>query len=383
MVSIRKVPLLTFRDIPVFLDYTWLLIVALLIWGLGIGNIQALFPWMHQTANWIFGLTAALLLFGSVLFHQSLQTLQTLSCKVTIRHIKLFIFGGAQIYELDSRSLTPKQEMKIASIGLISRFLTALFMLILLLLTTGENPVVTIIHHVSSYLFTINSILLLLHCIPGLPFDGGYVLRAKLQIRGLEPQKASDLVAFVGRFFVFFLICGGVVLLFLSSFVIGLIFIFTGNILKQNLEEHDQYILLKRSLSGIRVADIMTRDIVTVPEETNLHTFVNEIFPKHRFHSYPIVRQKKVVGIVRINDVYAIPRDEWEKTTMPQIETARSDKLVIRPDADIAHAFYQASHNNIGRLLVEDDAGNLLGYLSLRDITDLLALKNQDIIYNR
>jgi CBS domain-containing protein len=69
-----------------------------------------------------------------------------------------------------------------------------------------------------------------------------------------------------------------------------------------------------------------------------------------------------------------VPTGEWAGRRVEEIMTPLGDDLVVRPGDRVLRALDKASRNGIGRLAVLDGS-RLVGYVSLKDITHVLALR--------
>jgi CBS domain-containing protein len=75
-----------------------------------------------------------------------------------------------------------------------------------------------------------------------------------------------------------------------------------------------------------------------------------------------------------MHDVEQIPRARWAQARVVEVMRRLDEELVVRPDDEVVSALDKASANRLGRLAVLDDS-RLVGYLSIRDIAHVLALK--------
>jgi acetoin utilization protein AcuB len=76
------------------------------------------------------------------------------------------------------------------------------------------------------------------------------------------------------------------------------------------------------------VSTIMTRDLITVNPKDSLKV-VKEIFDSKRLHHIPVVRYKKIVGIISKTDLLY-----FLKGANPEKEKTRNEKLLEKYTAD-------------------------------------------------
>lgn len=176
--------------IPLFLDPSWFLIVILVTFG----NAQSFLP-RFGAVSWLAGFVMALLLFGSVLLHELGHSLVALRQGITVKSITLFLFGGVAAIERESK--TPLGAFGVAIAGpMVSLALFAVFALAAQLFPTGS-----LVRILTLNLSETNLVLALFNMIPGLPLDGGQVLKALVwQITGDKFQGVRWAAA-SGKFF--------------------------------------------------------------------------------------------------------------------------------------------------------------------------------------
>ncbi|WP_353259246.1 site-2 protease family protein [Prochlorothrix hollandica] len=158
----------TLRNIPLRIDPSWLYIVGLIT----VSDAVAFAPRYGLALGTLAGLAMALLLFGSVLLHELGHSVVAQSQGITVNSITLFFFGGVAAIERESR--TPGGLFQVAIAGPAVSFLLCLLFGLLGLLLPLDSLGATL----AVNLTRINLALTLFNLIPGLPLDGGQVLKA-------------------------------------------------------------------------------------------------------------------------------------------------------------------------------------------------------------
>ena len=119
----------------------------------------------------------------------------------------------------------------------------------------------------------------------------------------------------------------------------------------------------------------MTSDVVHVEIPGNRDD-VLKILKRTGISGVPVVKNKKIVGIITRKDLLRKP----EETQLGLLMTAKP--ISIEPDADIRHAAHLLVKHHIRRLPVVED-GHLLGLLSVSDLIHAIAqMKIKDEIKN-
>lgn len=120
-------------------------------------------------------------------------------------------------------------------------------------------------------------------------------------------------------------------------------------------------------LEQVSVGQIATKKVITVSSQSPVKEIAQLILSTGHM-GYPVVDEKKLVGIVTYTDILKIPVKERETIKIGEI---MSTKLyVIYPQDNVYSALYKMEFNNIGRVPVvnPDDSTQLLGIITGTDI---------------
>ena len=90
----RTIPLGSVFGIPIGLDYSWFLVIALLTSSLAMNYFPSRYDGWPMVWYWVLGGAAALMLFASVLLHEFGHSLVALAYHIPVRRIRLMFFGG-------------------------------------------------------------------------------------------------------------------------------------------------------------------------------------------------------------------------------------------------------------------------------------------------
>lgn len=177
--------------VPVYVAPSWFLVAALITWVFG-DQIERVLPDLGA-ARYLVSLFFAVAFYASVLVHELAHTLAALRFKLPVRRIQLQFFGG--VSEIEKETETPGREFVLAFVGpLLSLVLAGLFYLSLYAVEPGTVPGVLL-----AGLMISNLIVAIFNLLPGLPLDGGRMLRAVVwKITG-KPMSGTVAAAWVGR----------------------------------------------------------------------------------------------------------------------------------------------------------------------------------------
>jgi Zn-dependent protease/predicted transcriptional regulator len=361
------VRVLTVFGIPININASWILIYALITWTLALGYFPRQLPGLEPVAYWANGLLAALLLFVSVLIHELAHSLVATRHGLTVSGITLHLLGG--VSQLDEEPPHPRAEFLIAAAGPLASFAIA-SALWLARVTVDAGWMVAIL----TYLVLVNIAIGLFNLIPGFPLDGGRLLRAVLWHATGDFVRATANASRVGGVVAIGLVALGVIQAFAGAFLSGVWLVLIGLFLRQAASASYSQVTLRVALGALPVAEVMTREVVTVPWRASVADLVQQ-FWTHHVTSFPVVDGTVVRGIATVHGLGTIPAEEWERTSIQTVMRPLADELTIAPTATAFEALQKASANGVGRLVVLDGV-RLVGYLALKDLTHVLVLRS-------
>ncbi|WP_336024557.1 CBS domain-containing protein [Halobellus salinisoli] len=352
--------------IPIKLDLTFLLVLPLFAWLIGsdVGQLAVVVndlfgsaidaePLTAGSMQWVLGAAAAIGLFICVLLHEFGHSLVAMRYGYEIESITLWLFGGVASFTEMPEDW--RQELWIAIAGpFVSVALGVLSYLVFLVLPTTLDPVKFVV----GYLALTNIVLAVFNMLPGFPMDGGRVLRALLA-RTRPHARATQIAAEVGKVFAFLL---GIFGLFANLFLVALaFFIYIG------ASSEAQQTVMKAAFQDVTVRDVMTprAELDVVSEDASVAELLERMFTE-RHTGYPVMRDGRLVGMVTLGDARSVK--EVERDAYRVEDVMSREVATISPDADAMTAIEQMQRNDVGRLPVVDDAGEVVGLISRSDL---------------
>lgn len=361
--------------IPFYVNVSWFLVLALVTWSYGSGLANA-FPALPGTTPWLLGLLAALLLFSSVLAHELGHSFAAMRQGIGVNSITLFLFGGLAALEKESDS--PGGAFQVAIAGpLVS---LALF---LALFTVGQGlslsgPVGTIV----SLLAYINLALGVFNLLPGLPLDGGNVLKAIVWRITDDPYKGLSFASRAGQVLAWSAIAVGAAAIAGISPVGNVWTLLIGWFLLRNANRSAQSASVQRRLDGLTAADATAHDSPIVPQQISLRTFADDVLLKTdgNWRKFLVVDEaEELVGTVSVTSLHSVPRDRWETTTVQDVMSTDMAFSTICSDRPLIDAIRTLDEKKVSVLAVIRENGQLLGLLEKPAIAKLMQESNQTI----
>jgi Zn-dependent protease len=200
--------------IPLELSYSWFLILGL-VFFVFLNRFSEIYPHWNSIEKLGVAITAALFLFGSVLAHESAHSLVAIKRGIPVIGISLFIFGGFS--QISREADRPVSEVLIAIAGPLASGIIGSLCLGFWLLTQSNSDLFAAewLNAILGVLWPTNFMLALFNMLPGLPLDGGRVLRAATWHISGNYRVATKLATVTGQFIA--------VLLVVSSIALGVI----------------------------------------------------------------------------------------------------------------------------------------------------------------
>jgi Zn-dependent protease/CBS domain-containing protein len=352
--------------IPFYVNTSWFIVLALVTFSYGT-ELGATFPQLGFAASFLLGLVAALLLFSSVLAHELGHSFVAMRQGIEVKSISLFLFGGLASFDRESK--TPGQAFWVAIAGpLVSLGLFGLLRSVLFGFNT-LSPLTAVI----SLLASINLILALFNLIPGLPLDGGNVLKAIVwKITG-DPYKGVVFAGRVGQIFGWLAIGTGLLPVFFG-YGPQLWNILIGSFLLQNAGRAAQSAQIERTLSSRTAADAITPDSPIVRSDLTLREFANQhiIGNTREWKRFLVVDETgKMIGAIAADDTKKIATSDWVRTTVAEL-TQPLTLETITASTSLLEALQMMERIHQNELPVADETGAIIGLFEKNTAIEIL-----------
>jgi Zn-dependent protease/predicted transcriptional regulator len=352
---------------------SWFIIFFLILWTLTTGFFPTTYPGLTSITYTLMGVVGTVLFFTSLLAHELSHSMVARAKGIPVEGITLFAFGG--VARIRREAETPGDEFQIAGVGpLTSIAIAGLFGSIWWFGRTAGWSIA--VNGVSAYLASINLLLAVFNLLPGFPLDGGRLFRSIIwKITG-NLRKATRIATAAGRFFGYLLMGWGVVQLFGPAFFNGLWLILIGWFLSVAADTSYQQLVIRTSLAGISAREVMTPTPETVSDHLSLQALVDGYFLQRRFDAYPVVSQGRAIGIITLNQVQNIPRNQWRQRTVSTTMTPVESGIVVQEEEPMTQVLQNMEASRIRRVLVLRD-GELTGMITAEDITHWLKRRQE------
>jgi Zn-dependent protease/predicted transcriptional regulator len=361
--------------VHVGLNWSMLIVFWLVMWSLAQSLFPNVAPGATSAAYWGAAVLGAVLFYLSLLVHEVAHSVVARRYGLTVEGITLWFFGG--VSRLQGEATTAEAELRIAAVGpAISLALAVVFAVIAVALAASKAP--TLIAAVPAWLSVVNGMLALFNIIPAFPLDGGRVFRALLWRHRGDRTSATRSAARAGAWFGWTLSLLGIVELFGTGSIGGLWLVFLGWFLVAAARAEGSQSVLRDSLRGVRVADVMSSDPIVVPDWIVLQEFIDNYAMRYRHTTFPTRDlEGRINGLVSLAQVKLASGDR--KAMRVRDVMWKLDQVPIaRPDEPLVDLLERMNRSAATRALVFD-GDRLVGIISPADVARILqiaALRN-------
>src|SRR5438046_1333781 len=341
----KRITVARVYGIPVRIDYRWFGVFALSVWliasnldrgGLWIGQVRL--PPVNVPTAWLLGILTTLGLFLSVFGHELSHALMGRAEGIDIEEIVLHPFGG--LARLRTQPQNPKAEFRIAVAGPAASFIFSVIAFAGMMLTATLR-----FNFGTAFFFFIgagNLLLAIFNLFPGYPLDGGRVLRAIIWKRSGNIRDATRIAGFCGQLMSLVLIAFGIYMALAPTFrayFMGLWSVLVGVFLLGAATN-----VVRSTRDSATVAQAMSPPISLEPD-LPINRLVDEILPLHRHVSFPVATNRRLLGILSLEDLKKIPREKWRGLRTRDVMRSVNSRHFVPENATIESVNDLIEHN--------------------------------------
>jgi Zn-dependent protease len=348
--------------VDVYVRASWL-VIAVIISILLAPQVEDVEPGLGGF-KYVAGLAFAVLLYLSVLLHEISHALMAKRFGLPVRSISLQFLGG--MTEIEGEAATPGQEFKIAVVGpLTSIAVGVVALLVALVVPDGLTRMAF------QLLAGANLVVGVLNLVPGLPLDGGRVLRAVVWRLAGNMHRGTIVAAWTGRVVAVLALLSPLIeeavfgskpVLFdylLAAIIAG--FLWSGAT-SSMVSAH-----IRRRLPALK-ARPLARRVVNLPEDLPVAEAVRRAQEAGAGGIVLHAADGRLVGLVSEAALLATPDERRPWVPASTISRTLTDGLVLPADIsgeDLVRAMGRTPASEY--LLVEED-GSVYGLLATSDV---------------
>ncbi|MER7541923.1 site-2 protease family protein [Spirillospora sp. NPDC127506] len=359
--------------IRVGLNYSVIVIVVILVFGLAFGRFPEVKPGLATWAYVVAGIVSALLLLVSLLVHELAHAVVARRNGIEVAGITLWLLGG--VAELRGEPRSAGADLRIAVVGpLASLVVGGVFAVAAAVAHAATGPGLGV--ETLAYLAGINGLLAVFNLIPAAPLDGGRVLRAFLWWRRGDRTAAAVTAARAGRLFGYILIAFGFIQFVVGVGFGGLWLILIGLFVVGAASSEEQQTRVNAALHGVRVGEVMTPDPVVADAARTVQSLIDQVVLSHRFSTYPLVEDGRLAGLVTLNRIRSTAPEERSVLRLADIACPPDQVPTAHPDDLLTDLLPRMAGCTDGRAVVLGDGGQVVGLVSPSDISRTMQLSD-------
>lgn len=350
---------------PVYVTPSWFLFAIIFSFAAG-PTVDSIEPGLGAW-RYLAGFAFAVVLLASILIHEAAHTIAAQRLGYETGPIVLHFLGGHSTMLAESRR--PRDQFVVGVVGpLASLAIAGVGFLGFLAHPTG------LIHAAVAELAWANLIVGGFNLLPGLPLDGGLVLRSGLWSVTKDPAKATRIAAWCGRGFAVLVLLVPFVLsvthLHQMSLFNSVIFAFVALTMWTSasaaLGRTQRDILLNR-MSDVSARDL-TRRTLTVPDDLPLAEAVRRAHEAEAGSIVTVTADGRPLGIVHEGALTATPegRRPWLATST--VTRALTPGLTVPADIGVVELLKMMQAEPSTEYLALEEDGSICGVISTADV---------------
>lgn len=347
---------------------SWAIILAVIAVTV-VTQIGTMAPTSGVALRWVIGSVVALAFLLSALAHELGHAIAARRYGAPGKTVVVYFFGGAATPTLEMP--TPRAEILAALAGPAVSLGIGLGLLALAGVgALTRNEPFMLIAQVALVIGILNLALGLVNLLPAFPLDGGRVARAIGWRRSGDPANGLHLAARIGRWLGIGLAAIGVVMILTLDSIDGLMIALSGWFLVSSGRAVERAAAVDALLAGLRVGDVMDREVKSVPAGLTLDTFAAQVLDAPG-GSIPVVSGSDLVGVLGERQVRRVRRDRWSATRAGDLMTAAAGLPAIEPETTVRAALDHLHRMGLDGLPVLE-AGSLAGVVTRRAVAEAI-----------
>jgi len=377
MLGGRSFTLFHIRGIRISVDWSWFLILFVVIFYTSQTYGDLLGESSSSTVPFLLGVLTAAGFFGSILLHELGHAVAAERNGIGITGIQLWVFGG--MARMDREAETPGAEFKVAIAGPL------VTLAIFVVLTAGgiavagvgafedaavldRNAGVSGLLAMVAWLATINLLLLIFNLLPAFPMDGGRVARAIAWRRTGDRTSATRFAANLGRVMAYVFMAGGLALIFVGDFFAGVWLALIGMVVNGSARGAAMQTAITSRIDNLSVADVMDREPVAIPGDISIERALDEYFLRYRWPWFPVVdAAHRFLGLLQRDRADEVP--EVSRASSNVADLIDPDQgLFIRDDTPLDALLSNQNLRKLGALMAVDADGRLSGVITVEQV---------------
>jgi len=368
------------RGIRIAVDWSWFLILFLVIFWMSNFYGELLGVSGSSTTPFALAVASAAGFFGSILLHELGHAAVATRNGIGISSIQLWIFGGMARMDREAESPGVEARVALAGPGVTAAIFVTLMVVgtvaggwhdfsraALIESSSGASGVLAML----AWLAAINFLLLVFNLLPAFPMDGGRVARAIAWKTTGDRNAATRFAAELGRVFGYVFIAAGIYMTATGAIFGtfgGIWLALIGVMINGAAKGAAVQSRMTGRIHDISVADVMDREPVTIRGDLSIEQALDQYFLRYRWPWFPVVdAAHRFLGLLNREAADDVP--EVSRTVSLVSEVVDDDRsLFVRDDAPLDSLLSNQSLRRLGALMAVDADGRLSGVITIEQV---------------
>ncbi len=353
------------QGVDVIADLSLFIIAGLLTWSL-YADLSGAFPGSSADALLLAAVSGGFLFLASIFLHELSHSIVALRRGLKVRRIRLFIFGG--VSEIEEEAQNPSDELAVTLAGPATSLALGIAFVAIgwPLASAMAMPA-----RIALILGFANLSIAVFNLLPGLPLDGGRLLRALVWRRSGDRGKATRLAVLTGRGLGILLMITGAALVFLMADFSALWFMAIGWFLYEAASTSAVQEQFLSRIEGLAVGDVMRHTDMgvdgksTVADALELHAWGDKLRP------LPVDVDGRITGVFGTREVMRVDDADRGTTLVRDAMSVVGPADVVQIDTPLRKALTPGE--GTAGVLVVVDAGEVVGLLTAEELSAIFA----------
>jgi len=353
------------RGVDVVADLSLFIIAGLLTWSL-YADLDQAFPMARSTATLIGALAGGGLFFVSIFLHELSHSLVALRRGLSVRRIRLFIFGG--VSEIEQEAESPADELAVTAAGpAVSLILGILFIAV-------GWPLAEMIElpaRVAMILGVANLSIGVFNLLPGFPLDGGRLLRALVWKRSGDRGRATRLAVNTGRGLGALLMLGGGAIGFLYLDISAIWVMAIGWFIYEAATTSAVQEKFASRIEGLTVGDVMRRTEMAVDGESTVAAALELHGWGEKLRPLPVDVEGRITGVFGTREVVLVDSADRSSTLVRDAMAVIGPADVVQIETPLRQALTPGDRTSDVMVIVNE--GEVVGLVTAEELSSLFS----------
>lgn len=356
--------------IPVYVSPTWFIVAALITISYK-DVVSASLPWLTEMAAYLVAFAFAVLLYVSVLLHELAHCVMAKRYGLPVRRITLYLLGG--VSEIEREPDSPGREFLVAFAGPLLSLGLAVVGFGLDVFVVPEGGVADVLVW---QLWVANLIVGVFNLLPGLPLDGGRMLRAGVWKITRDSGRGTVAAAWAGRGLAIVMVVGPFALALLSGQPPGTTFVLWSVLLAAFI-----WFGASQSLRSARLrariphvnARSLARRAIPVTSDVPLAEALRRAVEARAGALVVVDHDGRPIAVVNEAAVEATPSHRRPWVNVGSVARTLEPSLVLAADLSGEALIAAMRETPAGEYLLVERGGEVYGVLSTADVNRIFS----------